>query len=138
MEMAQIYNIVSIVTFSIAAMAAVVAVFCWFKFGIWNIIGDLSGRNAKKTIAKMREDNQKVGNAAAIANRGIRNREMLPEIEKADNEIQRVDMETEVLWKETGILNVETERLEASEKKKKIDGFTIIEDIMIIHSQEYI
>lgn len=57
--MTQVYNIISIVTFSLAGVLLIVSIFLWFKFNIWDIIGDLSGRNAKKSIKQMRQENEK-------------------------------------------------------------------------------
>ena len=37
------------------------AIFFWFFFGIPTVIGDLSGRTARKSIAKMRAANEKMG-----------------------------------------------------------------------------
>lgn len=60
-EMTQLYNTISIVTFSLAGVGFLVSIFLWFKFEIWDIIGDLSGRNAKKSIEQMRQENDKTG-----------------------------------------------------------------------------
>lgn len=46
-DMAQIYQTISIVTFSLAAVSLILAVVLWFKFDIWKIIGDLSGSTGK-------------------------------------------------------------------------------------------
>lgn len=59
--MARILSIVSTVSFVLAGVFLVIAILFWIKFGILNIIGDLSGRTAKKSIAKMRENNEKIG-----------------------------------------------------------------------------
>lgn len=59
--MTQVYNIISIVAFSLAGVFFFVSVFLWFKFNVWEIIGDLSGRNAKKSIKQMRQENEKSG-----------------------------------------------------------------------------
>ncbi len=59
--MTQVYNIISIVAYSLAGVFFLVSVFLWFKFGIWEIIGDLSGRNAKKSIKQMRQENENSG-----------------------------------------------------------------------------
>lgn len=56
--MSQVYNIISIVAYSLAGVFFLVSVFLWFKFNIWDIIGDLSGRNAKKSIKQMRQENE--------------------------------------------------------------------------------
>jgi len=59
--MAEILSTVSIVSFALAAVFIVLVVVFWIRFGILGIIGDLSGRTAKKSIAKMRENNEKTG-----------------------------------------------------------------------------
>lgn len=53
--MAQMYWRFSIAAFSLAGAGLIFTVFFWFKFGIWKIIGELSGRSAKKSIARMRQ-----------------------------------------------------------------------------------
>jgi hypothetical protein len=57
--MAEIYDIVSVVAFVLAAIMIAAAIILWFKFDIYRIAGDLSGRTAKKTIADMRRKNEK-------------------------------------------------------------------------------
>ncbi len=63
-NLAPIYNILSIVAFIIAGISLAAAIFMWFKFGILKIIGDLSGRTAKKTIEQKRSENEKKGRDA--------------------------------------------------------------------------
>ncbi len=60
-NLATIYNLISIVAFIIAGIAFAAAVFMWFKFGILKIIGDLSGRTARKSIEQKRSANEKSG-----------------------------------------------------------------------------
>ena len=52
--MAETLSMLSIISFIIAGIAFVAAVFLWILFKIPRIIGDLSGRNARKTVAKVR------------------------------------------------------------------------------------
>jgi hypothetical protein len=59
--MAQIYNMISIIAFSLAGVCLIFAVFCWTKFNMLKIISDLSGRTAKKSIEQMRAGNEKSG-----------------------------------------------------------------------------
>ena len=59
--MANILSIVSIVSFVLAGICFLLAVFFWFRFNIPAVIGDLSGRTARKSIAKLREGNEKSG-----------------------------------------------------------------------------
>ena len=59
--MAQTLQTLSIISFAIAGVCLVLAVFFWFFFKIPSVIGDLSGRTARKSIAKMRATNEKTG-----------------------------------------------------------------------------
>lgn len=59
--MAEILSIISIVSFVVAGICLLFALFFWFKFKIPSVIGDLSGRTARKSIAQMRDYNEKSG-----------------------------------------------------------------------------
>lgn len=59
--MADILHIISIVSFVLAVLFVVLAVVLWFVFKIPNVIGDLSGHNARKSIAQMRQNNERTG-----------------------------------------------------------------------------
>lgn len=59
--MAETLQLLSIISFAVAAGCLVLAVFFWFFFKIPTVIGDLSGRTARKSIAKMRAANEKTG-----------------------------------------------------------------------------
>lgn len=59
--MAQTLQTLSIISFAVAGVCLVLAVFFWFFFKIPTVIGDLSGRTARKSIAKMRAANEKTG-----------------------------------------------------------------------------
>lgn len=56
--MAETLSMLSIISFIIAGIAFVAVVFLWILFKIPRIIGDLSGRNARKTVAKVRSSNE--------------------------------------------------------------------------------
>lgn len=58
---APIFRIISIVCFSAAGVALLLAVFFLIKFRIISVIGDLTGKTARKSIEKMREENEKSG-----------------------------------------------------------------------------
>ena len=58
---APVFRIVSIVCFSIAGVSLLLALFLFFKFKIISVIGDLTGKTARKSIEKMREENEKSG-----------------------------------------------------------------------------
>ncbi len=59
--MAETLSILSIVSFAVAVVCLVLAIFLWFFFKIPTVIGDLTGRTARKSIAKMRTANEKSG-----------------------------------------------------------------------------
>ena len=48
--MAETLSILSIVSFAVAGASFMLAVFFWFFFKIPTVIGDLSGRTARKSI----------------------------------------------------------------------------------------
>ncbi len=60
--MAQTLSTLSIISFVIAGVSLAAAILFWFFFKIPAVIGDLSGKTAKKSIAKMRAANEKTGN----------------------------------------------------------------------------
>lgn len=59
--MAETLSTLSIISFAVAGVSFVLVVFFWFFFKIPTVIGDLSGRTARKSIAKMRAANEKTG-----------------------------------------------------------------------------
>ena len=52
--MAETLSMLSIISFIVAGVALAVAIFLWIFFKIPRVIGDLSGRNARKSIASVR------------------------------------------------------------------------------------
>lgn len=60
-KMADILSTVSYVCFALAGLCFVLAVFFWFKHKIPSVIGDLSGKTARKSIESMRASNEKSG-----------------------------------------------------------------------------
>lgn len=54
-------NPVSIILFALAGVSLVVAIYSFIRFNIPQVIGELTGRTAKKSIAQMREKNAKTG-----------------------------------------------------------------------------
>ena len=61
MSTAEILSLISTISYVIAAISFVLAIFFWFNFKIPSVIGDLSGRTAKKSIARMRASNERAG-----------------------------------------------------------------------------
>ena len=62
MSTADILAKVSLASYIIAGVLLVIAIFLWFFFKIPSVMGDLSGRTAKKSIEKMRQTNAGSGN----------------------------------------------------------------------------
>ena len=60
-KMADILSTASYVCFALAGLCFVLAVFFWFKHKIPSVIGDLSGKTARKSIERMRASNEKSG-----------------------------------------------------------------------------
>ena len=59
--MAETLSMLSIISFIVAGVALAVAIFLWIFFKIPRVIGDLSGRNARKSIARVRASYEKSG-----------------------------------------------------------------------------
>ena len=62
MSTAEILSLVSLISYIVAGVCLVLAVFFWIFFKIPSVIGDLSGRTARKSIEKMRQANVQSGN----------------------------------------------------------------------------
>lgn len=175
--MAEILSTVSTVSLVLAVVFFVLAVFFWIKFRILEIIGDLTGRTAKKSIAKMRENNEKTGKKSFKTSeiniqRGKLTGKMKDseKLDKKDFKKFKDEPETELLAEgqvdnfienttevlnynvETGLLNEEyTEVLESnattvlnknnvkvSKENSSSEKLRIIEDIVLIHTNEMI
>ena len=62
--MAELLVKISYIAFAGAVVCLILAVILFIKFKIPTVIGDLSGKNAKKAIQQMRETNSQKGNPA--------------------------------------------------------------------------
>lgn len=164
--MAETLQLLSIISFAVAAACLVLAIFLWFFFKIPNVIGDLSGRTARKSIARMRAANEKSGSKSykeskANAERGKLTGTM-PGIQKKktdglndnkpetgllnDNKAEGVESETtSMLESETTGLLVDDEAtapLNAPVQKPrvKVGGkkLKMLEEVILIHTDEVI
>lgn len=59
--MIQAYSLIAIIAFSLAILGLAATAFIWFKYKILDIINDLSGKTARRSIAQLRMDNEKSG-----------------------------------------------------------------------------
>lgn len=57
--MAEVYEIIAIVTFSISALCFILSIIMWFKFKISTIYKEVSGKNKEKVIAEYRKEKKK-------------------------------------------------------------------------------
>lgn len=111
MSTAEILSLVSLISYIVAGVCLALAVFFWFFFKIPVIIGDLSGRTAKKSIEKMRQSNERSGHkvyrsSATNAARG-KTTDTMPSSEKLKKttaEVAKPAASTDV-QPETGVLN---------------------------------
>lgn len=185
MDLGQILKIISVISFSLAGILFVAAVFMFIKLNVPAIIGDLSGRTAEKQIKAIRELNSSTGDKRYRP--GVINMErgkLTEKVEKNEVQVKRINPGdtarasqtgiqevkavtektdilgldgTEVLAAETEELTNYTEALEAptgtevlsvteelgpkGERAKVKDGgtlFEIIEDIVVVHTDEVI
>lgn len=156
--MAQIYNIISIVAFSLAGVSLAFAIFCWIKFRIPRIIGALSGRTAKKSIEQMRAGNEKSGTKSYRPTPTAIKRGALTEIVEQSGKPKKAattkkntaalaqDANATTLLTygdgETELLNAGTELLQQpviqDAAPKNIETFEILQEIVLIHTKEVI
>lgn len=114
--MGNTYIVISIISFSVSIIFLLLSIIMWFKFDIWKVIGDLSGRRAKKTIANMRVNNEK--NGVNIYDTPTKNSETNQCV-------------TEVLARNT-------EKLSYNDTNGYFEIIHIIQDITIINTDEII
>lgn len=166
--MAQTLQTLSIISFAVAGVCLVLAIFFWFFFKIPTVIGDLSGRTARKSIAKMRAANEKTGaksykESKTNAERGkltgtmpdsdkLKKKKDVPDDGKPETGLLADNMAEELDSEATGILGSETTGLLIDEnatapldspvhKQVPRTGgkkLEIIEEVMIIHTDEVI
>lgn len=162
--MAETLSVISVISFMAAGVFAILAVVFWFLFQIPTVAGDLSGRNAKKTIERMRKRNEEMRTKPQELSGVRREGEISSAKRKRTEKDQdiRVNAETGLLSEnvagvrqsaETGLLTEEnaTGILE-EEYKTDVSGIKkvktqrkasaikidLIEEILFIHTEEVI
>lgn len=160
--MADMLTAISIGSFAAAGVFLVIAIVLFIVFRIPSVLGDLSGRNAKKSIEKMRKNNERTGNKSYSPSITNAKRGKITETIKGQKIIGAVGLngETGLLAEnyqaryedaETGILGNTTEILfdeneTATLSKTASDGiakagetvFAYIENVVYIHTEEVI
>lgn len=166
--MAETLSLISNIAFVAAGICLIVAIIVFIRFKIPVVIGDLSGRNARKSIEQMRIFNEKSGNKSYKSSENNLKRGKITEtmqeiagISRNDNKhnerpetglleenaiyLQKEE-ETDLLVNEevTGILEDEnsTQLLDDDIKKffTRKGGITIqiLEEVMLVHTNEVI
>jgi len=102
--MAEILSTISIVSFVAAGVCFALAVLLWFLFDIPAVIGDLSGRTARKSIARMREHNEKSGKKSYKPSKTNVERGKLTGTMPDSQKLKKKD-KTDELKPETGLLD---------------------------------
>ncbi len=165
--MAETLSIISVISYIATGVFAITAIVLWFIFKIPTVIGDLSGKNAKKSIERLRKNNEKTGEkthrtSPTNASRGKITETMGSKLENPAD----MDYETRLLNENkakrsqgdvTGLLSDdeatgqlidlnETEALEISERAETAETaqrtsrivLTMIDEVMYIHTEEEI
>lgn len=168
MSVAETLELLSIISYVVAGISLVLAVFFWIFFKISTVIGDLSGRTARKSIARMRAANENSGSksykasktnaergkltAAIKASEKLKKRASVTETDRPDTGLLNENTAEVTLSEETGMLESETTGLLVEEeataplevpgkRKERPEGgkkLNMIDDIMLIHTDEVI
>ena len=152
--MAELLVKISYIAFAGAVVCLILAVILFIKFKIPTVIGDLSGKNAKRAIQQMRETNSQKGNPAfkpGKKNEKYKKKENVTEAIRPETGLLKETMaasqesssdETELLVsEETAILGNVTESLENETEiltQQKTVHMKMLDDIMLVHTKERI
>ena len=166
--MAETLSTLSIISFIAAAVFFAVAVFLWFFFGIPSVIGDLNGRNARKSIARMRATNERTGVKTYKQSKINEERGKITDTMRESGMIKKTRNNTDQVNPETGLLFENTAETSASEgtailsdestgllvddgatmplsdtasvQRKPVGGkkLNMIEEVILIHTEEVI
>lgn len=158
--MADLLNNISITSFVLATLFIVLTIVLWFVFKIPGVIGDLSGRNVRKSIAKMRQHNVETGNKAyrtsqnniargkltetmeGLVNSGnVEETGLLKENTAKKHEVEAtgllIDDTTELLQHSAETDSLENQSFEIDRPPSSI-VIHMIEEVMMIHTNETI
>ena len=152
---ASLFRIIALVSFALAIAFLAFAIFAFIKFKIPKVIGDLSGRNAKKSIAQMRAENEKTGKKSfrphpIAADRGtvtetidnpfVTKKTSAVEIPDDDNATERLNYDsngTEVLGEGTQILSEDTLNRAVQQQQDSV-RMIMLQNIVFVHTDETI
>ncbi len=118
---------ISVISFIVMTVLLVVTIILFFVYNIPAVIGDLTGKTARKQVAEIREQNRNIG----IRKNVIRDYESVVNNEKL----------TEYLSEETVLLDSNTELLQETTlllPQDSENSFIVTKDIVIVHSDKII
>ena len=161
--MAELLVKISYIAFAGAVVCLILAVFLFIIFKIPTVIGDLSGKNAKRAIQQMRETNSQKGNPVFKPGNKNEKYKKRPEellLKKKENVTEAIRTETGQLKEtmavsqesssdetellvseETAILGNATEALEDEteiQTQQKTVHMKMLDDIILVHTKERI
>jgi len=151
-----VFSAISIISFVAAFLFLTLAIILWFVFKIPDVISDLSGKKAQKSIAQLRKQNDSKQTTASKIKTNEAKQTSKTKIRKTkdtyetgllvENQIGNTDVEeTQLLIDEeqTKPLSSEVEqnrtlKIVVTSEETKNSWFVMIEDIVFIHTQEEI
>lgn len=152
--MAELFSILSLVFYILAASFLILTVYFWFRFDIPKVIDDLTLKSAKKQIAQMYAEASKTGDKAGKTDKSAKRRAAAnPETglladNSGDEEVNAVtelldspggDPDATVMMDlPTGLLAEAGDSLPAQTSRSGGVELTILEEIMIVHTEEVI
>lgn len=120
--MADTLTMISMISFILAGVFAAMAVALWFVFKIPSVVGDLSGRTARKSIEQMRQNNDKTGiKSYRTSNQNLERGKLTGTIENISRNRQEI-LETGLL-KENRVHTYEPQETELLMHKGRQEGF---------------
>lgn len=162
-KLAKLFSIGSYTAFGIALICLIVAIILWFRFDIPRVFGDLTGRNAKRSIEQIRAENAKSGKKSfrptpEAVERGTVTEpisegstpteilddetDKLDEAETIDTETEALEEATDVLGEGTEVLNGGTDVLDEGtailSDNTSSNGFTVTTNVIETHTSEKI
>ncbi len=132
--MAETLSSISLITFILSGVFFLAALTLFIVFKIPDVLGDLTGKNAKKTIERIRKDNAK-SNKKKSDYTYSKKRKVISNQEYSDNSD---DEATGLLPDITEVLVDDDETTLLVEDETKENGFEYIEDVMMVHTKEEI
>lgn len=152
---AELLSDLSKLSFGIAIFSFLLAVLFWFKFKIPMVIATLSGSAVKKSLKQLREDkgkssSEQSANEKAKTRKFIRYKSLSPNIEENIETVllkdtQEVEENTTVLVPDqdegegTTLLEEKVVTSELNgERQEKAEGFVVVEDTVLVNTEERI